>query len=155
MTLGAPGALLGIVVHGLLVLLDRFGCHFGGQWDPEGVPKSSFWGSNRHKRLQNVVPEVGRENVRKMRAHIAPTWTYNRSSGVLGRFFCDFGVSFLGCCFYLIFGRRKSVRKNEKNETKGGGIRTAASQAMLLGGDKGGVFEVLNKTKNNKRDLTR
>ena len=66
MTLGAPGALLGIVVHGFLVLLDRFGCHFGGQWDPEGIPKSSFWGANRHQRLQNGVPEGGREKGSKI-----------------------------------------------------------------------------------------
>ena len=43
MTLGALGALLGIFVHGLFMLVGRFGCHFGGQWDPERVPKSSFW----------------------------------------------------------------------------------------------------------------
>ena len=41
--------------HGLLVLLDRLGCHFGGQWDPEGVPKTSFWGPNRQKRLRNAL----------------------------------------------------------------------------------------------------
>ena len=73
MTLGALGALLGIFVHGFLVLLDRFGCHFGAQWDPEGVPKSSFWGPSRHKRLQNAVPEGGPENVRKLRGNRVPT----------------------------------------------------------------------------------
>ena len=45
MTLGAPGALLGICVHGFLVLLDRFGCHFGTQWDPEGGPKIQLLGA--------------------------------------------------------------------------------------------------------------
>ena len=68
--------------------------------------------------------------------------------------FCDFGVSFLGCHFCLIFGRRKSVRKNERNETKGG-TGTETGRARLVGGDKGGVFEVINKTKNNNHDLTR
>ena len=46
--------------------LGPFWCRFGAQWDPEGVPKSSFWGPSRHKRLQNGVPEGGREQVRKI-----------------------------------------------------------------------------------------
>ena len=39
MTLGALGAFFGIFVHGFLVLLGRFGCHFGGQWGPIVAPE--------------------------------------------------------------------------------------------------------------------
>ena len=72
MALGALGAFLAIFVRGFVVLLGRFGCHFGGQWDPDGVPKSSFWGQNRHKRLQNVVPEGDPDNFRKLRGNRVP-----------------------------------------------------------------------------------
>ena len=70
--LGRSWGALGICVHGFFVLLDRFGCHFGGQWDPEGVPKSSFGGANRHKRLQNGVPEGGREKGSKIERKQGP-----------------------------------------------------------------------------------
>ena len=54
------------------MFLDRFGWHFGGQWDPEGVPKSSFWEPNRHQRLQNGVPEGGREKGSKIERKQGP-----------------------------------------------------------------------------------
>ena len=42
MTLGALGALLGIFVHGILVLLGRFGCHFGASGIQRGSQNRAF-----------------------------------------------------------------------------------------------------------------
>ena len=77
--LGVPPGPLGMCVCGFGTLLappwaskGPFGEHLVTHVGPEGAPKSSFWASNRHKRLQREVRGGVRERVRKRRGRWIP-----------------------------------------------------------------------------------
>ena len=119
LTSGALGALSGIFVSGFSVLLDCFGCRFGPQWDPEGVSKSSFWGPNRHKRLQNGVLEGGREKVRKIRGNGVPKLLFYGRLEAQKWCSCVGGVSIL---LKLVVAEMvpKKVRNRSQNGSRNG-----------------------------------
>ena len=69
------------------MLLGRFGCHLGGQWGPEGVPKASFWGPDRHKEApkwcSGGVSRKRSKNERKQGPKMSDFWEAGTSKIVL------------------------------------------------------------------------
>ena len=63
MTLGALGALLGIFVHGILVLLGRFGCTFLGASGLQGGSQNQAFGDKIGTRGSKMVFRRGVEKM--------------------------------------------------------------------------------------------
>ena len=70
--LGRSWGALGNFCARIFGALGSFWVPFWGPVGSRGGPKIQLLGPNRHKRLQNGVPEGGPENVRKLRGNRVP-----------------------------------------------------------------------------------
>ena len=61
-----------LTLHVFVVIRDRCGSRFGGQWDPKGSQNPAVGDQSSIRGFKNCVPEGGRQKVRKMLRNRVP-----------------------------------------------------------------------------------